>query len=91
VICETGFLSGFYPNFSRFYSSRTVPAIARLISDDAMRQAIFPKPDTELADALRGLNEQARQAAVAFNGWEGFEDERVRTFLRGHPAVGSTP
>ena len=77
MICETGFLSGFYPNFSRFYSSRTVP--------------IFPKPDTELADALRGLNEQARQAAVAFNGWEGFEDERVRTFLRGHPAVGSTP
>jgi hypothetical protein len=89
VISETGSLSGFYPNFSRFYSSRTVPAIARLISDAAMRQAIFPKPDAELADALRGLDAQARQAAVRFNGWGGYDDERIRAFLRDHPDVTS--
>jgi hypothetical protein len=90
VIGETGFVSGFYPNFARFYSSRTVPVIARSISDDAMRQAIFPKPDAELADALRGLDLQARQAAVRFNGWDEFEDERIRAFLRDHPDVGSS-
>jgi hypothetical protein len=90
VIGETGFLSGFYPNFARFYSRRTVPVIARLTSDDVMRQAIFPKPDQELADALRGLDGQARQAGLRFNGWDGFEDERVRAFLRDHPEVGSS-
>jgi hypothetical protein len=85
VIDETGFMADFYPNFSRFYSTRTVPAIARLISDDSMRRAIFPKSDAELANALRGLNEQARQAAVRFNGWGGLDDERVGAFLRDHP------
>jgi hypothetical protein len=90
VIGETGPLSGFYPNFSRFYSNRTVPVIARLISDDALRQAIFPKSDQELADALRGLDAQARQAGFRFNGWDGYEDERVGAFLRDNPEVGSS-
>jgi hypothetical protein len=89
VIGETGSLSGFYPNFSRFYSNRTVPVIARLISDDALRQAIFPKSDQELADALRGLDAQARQVGFRFNGWDGYEDERVLAFLRDNPEVGS--
>jgi hypothetical protein len=54
-----------------------------------MREAIFPKPDAELADALRGLDAQARQAAVRFNGWDGYDDERIRAFLRDHPDVAS--
>jgi len=89
VVDETGVVSGFYPNFSRFYSSRTTPAIASLISDNAMRQAIFPKPDAELADALRGIDVQARHEGVRFNGWDGYEDERIRAFLRDHPDLGS--
>lgn len=39
-----------------------------------MHQAIFPKPDQELADASRGLDGQARQAGFRFNGWDGYED-----------------
>jgi hypothetical protein len=89
LIDETGFVSGFYPNFSRFFSGRTAPAIAHLISDDAMRQAIFPKPDADLANALRGLDGAARQAALRFNGWDGYEDDQIREFLRNNPDPGS--
>jgi hypothetical protein len=85
VIGKTGSASGFFPNFSRFYSTRTVPAIALLIADDSMRAAIFPKPDGDLAKALRELDAQARQASFRFNGWEGYEDDRIREFLRDHP------
>jgi hypothetical protein len=88
MISETRAISGsrFYPNFSRFYSHRTEPAIARMLSDQAMRDAIFPLPDDDLASALRGLDEFAQRESFRFAGWDGFTDERILRWLDKHPS-----
>lgn len=88
MIAQTRSLSDshFYPNFARFYSHRTEPAIARLLVDDAMRQAIFPLPDNVLASALRGLDNVAQREAFRFAGWDGFTDDRILRFLEKNPA-----
>lgn len=75
----------FYPNFSRYYSRRSEPAVRVLLEDGSARQILFPGSDQELADTLRGLDDLARREAFAFSGWDGFEDERIRRFLQGHP------
>ena len=92
MIAETQSLSdsAFYPNFARFYTHRTEPAIARLLVDDAMRQAIFPLPDDMLASALRGLNSMAQREAFRFAGWDGFTDDRILRFIEKHPAQGDS-
>jgi hypothetical protein len=88
MVSETRAISGsrFYPNFSRFYSHRTEPAFARLLSDPAMRAAIFPLADDDLASALRGLDEFAQRESFRFAGWDGFTDERILRWLDKHPA-----
>ena len=88
MISETRSLSNshFYPNFARFYSHRTEPAIARLLVDDAMRLAIFPLPDDVLASALRGLDRMAQREAFRFAGWDGFTDALILGFLQKNPA-----
>ena len=78
--------SHFYPNFSHFYSHRTEPIIVRLLSDEALRKAIFPLPDAELATALRGLNVIALKESFRYAGWDGYTDDRIRRFLESHPA-----
>jgi hypothetical protein len=92
MIAQTRSLSDshFYPNFARFYSHRTEPAIARLLVDDAMRQAIFPLPDDDFASALRGLDNMAQREAFRFAGWDGFTDDRILRFLDKHPAPGES-
>ncbi len=75
----------FYTNFARFFSHRTEPAIVGLITDPAMRAAIFPATDDELADALRQLNSLAQSEGFNYAGWEDFEDPVIHEFLGQHP------
>jgi len=93
MISETRAISGsrFYPNFARFYSHRTEPAFARLLSDPAMRAAIFPLSDDDLASALRGLDEVAQRESFRYAGWDGFTDERILRWLDMHPAQPRSP
>ncbi len=71
----------FYPNFSRYYARRSEPAVRALLDDRAARAALFPGSDQDLAEVLRALDQQARSEGVAFSGWMGFEDERIRRFM----------
>lgn len=80
-------LSEFLPSFARWYSDRTDPAVVAVIEDPAVREAVFPMSDQELADALRALGEQARAISFPFGGWEGYEDPRILGFLQAHPPL----
>lgn len=73
---------GWYTNFARFYTSRSEPAVKRLLSDEEMRSVLFPRPDSELAAALREVNRMASSEAVGFSGWHGFASEQVDRFLQ---------
>jgi len=75
----------FYPNFARFYSHRTEPAIVRVIEDREMREVIFALDDESLAVALRALNDRASQEGWRFAGWDGFLNPRISAFLDDHP------
>jgi hypothetical protein len=78
-------LSEFLPSFARWYSYRTDPAVVAVIEDPAVRKAVFPMSDQDLADALRALGEQARMISFPFDGWSGYEDLRILAFLEMHP------
>jgi len=75
----------FYPNFARFYTHRSQPALARVVEDPAVRQIIFPLGNDDLAEALRGLDATSTQIGFQFNGWHGFTDRRNLQFLEAHP------
>lgn len=89
IIAETRGIStsDFYPSFARFYTNRTEPIFVRLLSDQDLRQEIFPLPDDDLAAALRGLSQLAGREAVRFAGWGGFTDAGILRFLEEHPEV----
>lgn len=78
----------FYPNFSRFYSSRAVPAAERLLIDENMRRAIFRRGDEDLALVLNHLDSSATNEGFRFAGWHGFPpsiEEWIRTHLPASP------
>jgi hypothetical protein len=79
AISAAGSLDGsnFYPNFARFYSTRTEPAFHRLVTDERLRAQIAPIPDDDLSIVLNGLDRAARSEGVRFNGWSGFDDPAV--------------
>jgi hypothetical protein len=78
-------LSEFLPSFARWYSHRTDPAVVDVIEDPAVREAVFPMGQQELADALRALGEHARIISFPFGGWSGYEDPRILRFLQAQP------
>jgi hypothetical protein len=60
----------YFPNFARFYGHRVAPVIERLISDADMRdQLLGGLGDAELAEALRGMGEYAKQVGWHFDGF----------------------
>jgi hypothetical protein len=92
IACITGIGQGgavasqfYYPNFSRYFTRRSEPAVRVLLDERSARQALFPGSDQHLADALRGLDDLARGEAFAFSGWDGFENPRILQFLQEHP------
>lgn len=89
IIAASGSLSGsnWYPNFARFYSVRTEPAVQQLLSDADMRATLFPRPDNELAAALREVDRTSRSEGVRFSGWTGFGSAEVERLLKANPAT----
>jgi hypothetical protein len=73
--------SAFYPNFAKFYSSRSTPAVSALLHDDGMRQVLFRGSDEKLAEALRELNRRASSEASGITGWNGFQDQQIEDFI----------
>jgi hypothetical protein len=60
--------------------------LASLLTDKAMRAQIFPESEEMLADALRGISSMAGQEGIRYNGWSGFDDQRILSFLKNHPS-----
>ena len=87
IIASTGTLDskGWYTNFARFYSSRSEPAVLRLLRDADMRRVLFPRTDAELAAALREIDRMASSEGLRFSGWHGFASDQVRAFLEANP------
>jgi hypothetical protein len=83
VICERGtFDSGnFYPSFAGYYSRRTEPAIARLVSDPAMRRELFDGDNRCLADALVAVFDRASKESFRLGAWDGVDDQSVVRFI----------
>jgi hypothetical protein len=71
----------FYPSFAGYYSRRTEPAIARLISDRAMRRELFDGDDRFLADALIAVLEQAGRESFRLGAWDGVDDQAIVRFI----------
>jgi hypothetical protein len=88
IIAATGTIDrrGWYTNFARFHSSRTEPAVTRLLTDSEMRAILFPRPDSELAAALREIDRAASNEGAMLNGWHGFDNPAVQRFLDGTAA-----
>jgi hypothetical protein len=81
----------FYPNFARYFSYRSEPAVRVLLHDSSARATLFPDDDQDLAEALRALDEQAQQEGWKFSGWMGFEDPLIKQFLQKHPRRTRSP
>jgi hypothetical protein len=75
---------GFYTNFARFYSRRSDPIAERLVTDRALRDAVFPHDDEALAKALVNVAEMALQESAMYDGWSGYETEPVQAFIEAH-------
>ena len=80
--------AGVYPHFRRFYGFRSDPAVVALLENGDARTEIYPKSDAELAQALRDLGQIGSGEFFYVNGWDEYEDERIRSFLSEHPSSG---
>jgi hypothetical protein len=93
VIARNDELSGalIYPHFRRFYGNRSDPAVVALLEDDTARAAIFPEDDQLLAEPLRALGQIGSGEFFFVNGWDEYEDDRIRRFLEAHPPSVEAP
>jgi hypothetical protein len=87
VVARNDDLSGalIYPHFRRFYGYRSDPAVVALLEDETARSAIFPEDDQLLAESLRALGKIGSGEFFFVNGWDWYEDDRIRRFLEAHP------
>ena len=74
-----------YPHFRRFYGFRSDPAVVALLEDEDARSEIYPESDAKLAQALRDLGQIGSGEFFYVNGWDEYEDERIRGFLAENP------
>lgn len=80
----------FYTSFAYFFTERVESIADQLLRDPALRNAIFPSPDGDLAAALAALNRLARSEGVRFSGWDGFSG-RTLEFIRSHGGDSNLP
>ena len=73
-IDDAGTVDGrvFYTNFARFRQSRIERAVERLLTDGAMRAAIFKRGDSDLAIALAEVGSRAHSEGFRYDGFEGW-------------------
>lgn len=74
----------FYPNFARFRQDRVQSVVERLLTDRAMRAAIFRGTDAELATALQAVDHWATNQGMLYSGFHGWGGTRVSQFVSEH-------
>lgn len=76
----------YYPHFARFFEHRSLPMLERVITDQVVREQVFPgRSDDELAGVIRWVDHTATQEAFRYSGWDGMLSGRVAHFLEQHP------
>jgi hypothetical protein len=75
----------FYTNFARFRQDRIQPIVNRLLTDPAMRAAIFKGDDEELAAALTAVGQLASSDGLQYGGFHDWYGTPVAEFIRQHP------
>lgn len=73
---------GWYPNFARFYTVRSEPAVQQLIKEADMRAVLFPLPNADLAAALREIDRMSRSEGSRFAGGTDSTPRRSRSSSR---------
>jgi hypothetical protein len=58
--------------------------VVALLEDEEARAEIYRKTDADLAQALRDLGQIGSGEFFYVNGWDDYEDQRIRTFLEEH-------
>ncbi|MGN6814674.1 MAG: hypothetical protein ACTHK3_01125 [Solirubrobacterales bacterium] len=81
----------FYPNFARLYQRRVQPVVERILDDNAMRAALFPGPDAELAAALDEVGRTAQSEGWRFDGFTGWAADPIGKFIERHPPPQQSP
>ena len=74
----------FYTNFARFRPDRIAPIADKLLTDPAMRAAIFRGGDDELAAALAVVGEMARNEGLRYGGFHDWYGTPVAQFIDQH-------
>ena len=78
----------FYTNWARFRQERIQPMADRVITDPAVRQAVFrDHGDDDLAAALRDIGKTAHREGIRYDGFWGWDRTPVGDFLQAHPAA----
>jgi len=77
----------FYTNWARFRQERIQPVADRVITDPAVRQAVFrDHGDDDLAAALREIGAMAHREGIRYDGFWGWDRTPVGDFLQALPA-----
>lgn len=86
AIDNAGTLSGgvFYTSFARFRQERVDPIAERLLTDQAMRDALVKRDDDDLAIALRAIGQKAHQVGFVVDGFRSWDYTPVAQFLAEH-------
>ena len=74
----------FLAQFGSIPSAQIDPIVLRALDDQPMRQIVFPRDDTELANALRDIAYNASRMQQGMRGWWGWQDARITAFLAAH-------
>lgn len=72
----------FYTNFARYYSRRTEPVLAAIVTDKDMRKRLFDGDDSLLSAAIKELNRLASSEGFSYSGWTGIRNNTVLGFLK---------
>lgn len=72
---------GSYPNFALYYSARGERAFLKLLENQVARAALFEGDDEQLARLFGLIDGTAQREAFLYNGWDGFDDARIRAFI----------
>ena len=77
----------FYTNWARFRQERIQPVADKLVTDQALRQAIFrDHNDDDLAVALKEVGRMAHSESIRYNGfWRWDTGTPVGDFIAAHP------
>lgn len=72
----------FYTNWARFRQERIQPVADRVVTDSALRQAIFREHnDADLAVAFQKIGEMAHSDAIRYDGFWGWDHTPVGEFI----------